>query len=345
MSTTTLTKTTKGLRPTHHNHSQIRMGRLCFLAQSLCLLLLLFVFRTQADFEFHSCNTWSEDRVYARDWNSKTVEKRVVAFHHVFKTAGSTIRQLLRELTGPRCHFGYASVVDNNFFKELTDRNGNQLIKKETPFKEGWMQVKANADIIGGHQRFDTINKIWPELEQHQVGRIVFVREPLSRFISAVIFIDSKTPKPCRSEADVIIKIQEKVDAFIGKQAFPNGYWKYLSNETQNDKISGLEQVEIMKQHLNMVHVVGVVEKWSASIDLMASLLDTKGKMTKHFTATKRPSSARNTGVISTSGVRSMLEKEHPALLQQVLHMLRFEDMVYQHGLKIHLKQVANLNI
>jgi hypothetical protein len=309
----------------------------------MCLLLILCVFRTKADFEFHSCNTWSEQRVYTRDWNSKTVEKRVIAFHHVFKTAGSTIRQLFRELTGPTCHFGYASIVDKNFFKELIDRNGNRLIEKETPFKEGWVQVKANADIIGGHQRFDTVNKIWPELTQNQVGRIMFVREPISRFISGTIFIDSKSSKPCRSEADVIKIIQEKMVKYSGKQAFPNGYWKYLSNETQNDRISDLEQIEIMKQHLNVVNVVGVVEKWSDSIDLMASLLDTKGRLTKYFTATKRPSSARNTGVISTSSVKSMLEKEHPALLQQVLHMLRFEDMVYQHGLSLHVKQMAKL--
>jgi hypothetical protein len=84
-----------------------------------------------------------------------------------------------------------------------------------------------------------------------------------------------------------------------------------------------------------------VIENWSDSIDLMASLLDTRGNLAQHFRAMKRPSSARNTAAISTSRVKSILTKECPALLQQVLHLLRFEDMVYQYGLSLHVKQMA----
>jgi hypothetical protein len=118
-----------------------------------------------ADFNFYRCG----DKAH--------LEKHVVVFHHIYKTAGSTVRSLFRSIAGSQCNLGYATLVrvkegegkeGMTYVKDLTPRSGEEKGRTLTPQPLGkfMSRLRNEADMLGGHQQFDLVNSVWPELSQ-----------------------------------------------------------------------------------------------------------------------------------------------------------------------------------
>ena len=113
-----------------------------------------------SDFNFYRCG----DKAH--------LEKHVVVFHHVYKTAGSTVRSLFRSIAGSQCNLGYATLVRKEdgepYVKDLTPRSGGKegMISTPQPLGKYTPRLRNEADMLGGHQQFDLVNSIWPELSQ-----------------------------------------------------------------------------------------------------------------------------------------------------------------------------------
>jgi len=93
--------------------------------------------------------------------------------------------------------------------------------------------------------------------------------------------------KNVQTEADVLRKIAIVVDDT--SNAINNAYWKYLFNATQNISVANSIEVEIIKANLDMFQVVGVVEHWSDSLDLMRSLLNRSNMFEKRKATASKP--------------------------------------------------------
>jgi len=234
--------------------------------------------------------------------------------------------------------------------------------------------IYHDTDILGGHMPLGIGEKSWPGVQE--VRYLTFVRSAVSKYVSARIYSapDLSTKKYVR----LIRKTLNKEQEVQGEKRYHQGYSKYLITPEQHKR-----GIDVSKNSLNAVEsarmrsiicdnlyrmnvTVGVVERWSESMELLQDLIDPTRQATDlfieygmtqearltnfsnrgasgHGAASKRPQTTvrknvSGSGKTSTPSVVEVLKKDAKvwSMLQEYL---KFDQEIYECGLKIHKSQ------
>jgi len=123
--------------------------------------------------------------------------RQLLVFFHVFKTAGSTVRDMLREVAVAKgcgvamvryCAEEKVGSDEPCEVKDIRYRDsvnevgrGRWMHRENLPLKGNEEVVRDNVAVVGGHISADFIQDAGYELQDEDIGKIMFVRSPLQR--------------------------------------------------------------------------------------------------------------------------------------------------------------------
>lgn len=233
-------------------------------------------------------------------------ESNKLIFNHIFKTAGSTLRNLL-QLYSYQCGAGYVVAVactGLSFDESLTNRTavwknggGGRRAGRTCTLKFGFNGRKANqspptpnntlstaylednhVDILGGHLPMGS-GFGWRDEERRQVGihHLVFFRDGVRKFISGVVYL-----KPSLTLDEVVNIVKERVRSARKRGEYYERYSSYLITPQQvaflqnnHTHLSMQRRVSLSLQNLvdNNV-IVGIVERMPESLEVIRHMID-----------------------------------------------------------------------
>jgi len=245
--------------------------------------------------------------------------KPIFAFIHIYKAAGSTIRLFFNKYaaicrktwmviigcTGVK----YSSIQSNEKnwnkcrVKEVVDGR-RRIHDRESKKKRVYPTVngtilKENVDIIGGHMRMGTGDSIFGSVVDGvdsatipPVRHIVFLRDPMSRFVSGILYQINKNGDAAKSMDEIIRLIKKRIRG--SRKA--NEYWgaslSYLLTPNQAEMFINMNAQYIETIHLtpeeqvaeakarvaiqNLFHynaIVGMAERMTQSMQILRHAL------------------------------------------------------------------------
>lgn len=308
---------------------------------------------------------------------SDTDRKKKLVFAHIFKTAGSTMRSLLRSYA-EECNAGYVTVINcgavnleslrpgNNWEKDDEFRSiqhGTDCKLKTTIFRnntefnqaghEGPMNTtylgEANVDIVSGHVAIGVDHEWKDDKGKHvDVQYLTFFRESTHKFVSAVLYL---RPKLTFEEAVVQIKAaaRQRVESGDYLSDIANLMTPVQREEfrKKNVTLTPEEGANLMIQNLKEQNIlVGIVERMSESLEMLQHVVDKDGELDSLFESYgKIPPGANETKEIkanksrlSSSEVLAEVEKDEEFM--KVLHeFVKWDKKVYDFALDMHIRQ------
>lgn len=298
-------------------------------------------------------------------------ERRVVAFHHVFKAGGTTIRRLMEKIAmRKKCGVGLATIGTNSVSRkhirggagvetsfhvtrtigrwsrhDLSLKRFFRRTKWFTGFKNSAARKLAReVDIVSGHIFWDFPDNLFEgNVRPENILRIAFVREPVARFVSGVIYHHKGHISNIQSAVQFVDREVRKV--LRKKEPYVIGYWKYFSTSAEFASSGAFDaetKTSMITDRLHDLAVVGVVERMATSINLILSMVApdlSDDERVEHFDV-----QTANKGKVSTSEVIRWLDSNRSALMERVRGMMRYEYQIYEAGLRLHMKQCAAAN-
>jgi hypothetical protein len=264
--------------------------------------------------------------------DARRIPKRVLVFIHVFKTGGNSIKDLFMELAGEEHNLGYATIIRGKL-RNSRDRAGKFRNHQFSPVTdpETLKHIRHNMDMVGGHMLFDSANALWPELAESAFGKFAYVRNPLHRFVSGIIFVNRTKKRAVNNVRETVEYIKQKD---LDKKSTRIRYWKDLATEAESKNPELLKnyekQLEIIKSRMDKLIMIGVVERWAQSLKLLQNIVNPGGKELE---------TARihvNKNMIPTREVIAAIKCDD-ALHRKLLDFLRYEQEIYNYGLSLHL--------
>ena len=243
-----------------------------------------------------------------------------LVFVHVFKTAGSTVRNFF-DAYSDYCSAGWAIIVGCSSVDADTlggDGAGPAIWNATRPLpgeppcsiKRSWNRaghlasrtpvngryVARDLDVVGGHLPLG-VGGAWTEagptvLPAEIRGRIdvrylTFVRNSVDKFVSGTSY---KTPEP--TVGSVVEKIRDDVVRRLAESQYQAKYAEYFVTPAQRKEMEAggapppyVEEL-LVRQMANLLEfdvVVGTTERMSDSLRLLQSLLDPGGEATEIF--------------------------------------------------------------
>mmetsp|Transcript_37054 Transcript_37054/g.44270 ORF Transcript_37054/g.44270 Transcript_37054/m.44270 type:complete len:414 (+) Transcript_37054:43-1284(+) len=308
--------------------------------------------------------------------DDKLKEQIKVAFVHVFKTAGSTMRDFFKEYAKSCPGKGWVTVIGCSDATAESIRSDNfnwsPCVAKEMITREGkfnWLSdyiksqkrldnandtladnnlLERNVDMYGGHMQLGT-----GDFLKNREGKLVktryitFFRDPVPKYVSGVLYdkrflMRNKTIT--RKEIIECMKTEVKAKILIGSYSVK--YFEYFQTPFQKEFLrenniewSWEEMTNVVMRNLVEYNVIaGVVEHMPASMKILHHALDHEKQIPKLFEEEIRSNGAG----YSTSDVVDELktDKEFFELLNEYV---KYERMIYEFGLKMHEQQYAAL--
>lgn len=288
----------------------------------------------------------------------------IVAFVHVYKAAGTTIREFFHELAYS-CHRTWVSLAKCTgvlpstiqsrkkwkpcAIEEVADgrhqRKEQYMYPRAKNFKRRYRFPPSNpsfekfVDIYGGHARLGTGEYIYPNSHpksQSSVRYIVFLRDPIERYVSGMLYQNK-----VHARDETLEEIIEKVKSHIAAERRKDRYWdkslSYLLTPEQRvaDYRFTTEQLKILESNgsipsnttlpsLNAearaklaIHnlyeynsIIGMTERMSESLDILRHVLlngpenPQKVKAQAVFAKFDPASSQSNKGVTANKSVK-----------------------------------------
>ena len=214
-----------------------------------------------------------------------TNQRPFFAFVHVYKTAGSTVRDFFREYAPickkslaleQNCHLGDGGRGIEKC-RTLTSVNAPQSIRKVDR-----TILHDHYDILGGHYSFGMADDIFSNATATpnygngapQVRHMVFLRQPMTRYVSHILY--QKKQKDTVEETAEDIK--EMIRTSRGKGQYMSSIYKYLltpqqramkynQTQTQEDVVAHKAQLSIGNL-LRYNAIVGMTETFSQSMKI-----------------------------------------------------------------------------
>lgn len=328
-------------------------------------------------------NADDDDHYVAPMWSCKdTDRKKKLVFSHIFKTAGSSMRSLLRSYA-KSCNAGYVTVINcgavrldsldsgNNWIKDEKYRrpqHGTECKLKDTIFRNNTEIAQsgdlspinttyleeANVDILSGHVSVG-IDENWKDDQgQHvDVQYLTFFRESTHKFVSAVLYL---RPKLSFEEAVAHVKETAK------RRLEAGDYLSDIANmmtpvqraefRKKNITLSHEEGANLMIQNLKEKNIlVGIVERMSESLEMLQHVLDKDGELDSMFEAygkippgsTATKEIKANKSRLSSSEVLAEVEKDEDFMKNVMQEFVRWDAKVYQYALDMHMRQYEAL--
>jgi len=282
-----------------------------------------------------------------------------LVFVHVFKTAGSTMRQLFIDyakkcsrsvIIVQGCSHASAESIRKGKWKPCNlnyerSRSGKTFGRKNHVTAGSYME--RNIDILAGHLRLGSTFALsnssnnHAKLEQSQdIQFVAFVRNPIDKVVSAMLYLHKG------NSMSWYIKYLKKKVAKIHKGGYSDGYSKYLLTPLQMEQFSteggtkpNIEtRTELILKNIVFYNVtIGVVERMSESLEILHYLMDSQ-----HSRATrsifKNPAHDNESKKITTSMVMKELEKD-TNLYKKMIEYVKYDTKIVTFARQIHEKQ------
>ena len=234
--------------------------------------------------------------------------KTMFAFVHVYKAAGSTVRDYFRKYAD-LCGKSWLNLISctNMSSSEVrsADQNWNHCRVKE--FLDGRNRVYENermggerddVDIFGGHFRIGTGDHIFggtSDWAAPSVRYVVFLREPMDRFVSGILYQNAMKGDRGVIQLDEVVTLIKKR---VRKSREAGKYWgkslSYLLTPDEAPQFSKMRAMDGPKEQIearallaidNLVRypvIVGMAEDMAGSMRVLRHVLF------HHFTSEKK---------------------------------------------------------
>lgn len=248
----------------------------------------------------------------------EATQERVV-FVHIFKAAGSTIREMLRHYA-VQCGRKWVCLVNCDKkklvgariacrVKDLIDDRGRKHHVKGRPS----LQQVRSADIVGGHISMG-ISDLY---QDYNIHFITFIREPMASVASGVRY---KNPK------FNIDRVIETLKSNIKKGSHRNAV-NYIS-----PKGNYRDALRLMKNF----DLVGVVDNWDVSLSLLRQFLGGDGR----WQNLKKTQRNKSHGKFTTGDLLNKLDAPTMAIFA---NFTRDETRLFEAALDAHRETCATI--
>ena len=254
-------------------------------------------------------------------------------FLHIFKAAGSTTRDTLREYAR-RCSLNYrtcGSKCSRTRGTYICLRDG-RVTSREA--KEG----VRKADVIAGH--------LWFGMHRHisTNKRPVYVtclRSPITTAISGHLYTKERalSGKTVEEAASMMM-------GWLRINGIPSNYIKRLTGRNPRSRDDLLPMAEEAIGNLQKhFAVVGVVEMYGVFVDLVARLVDPLGTLMSPAFWEAQKAKRENPSVMSSTKVLAVLRVAHRSFVDRFNATLRHDWAIYKAGHSLCLKQAKKEHI
>jgi len=306
-----------------------------------------------------------------------TNQRPFFAFIHVYKTGGSSVRKFLQEYA-TTCEKSLALVGKCKYYEASVDI-GRCKLSKSKNVPQSIESVNSTIlhdhyDILGGHFSFGMADDVFPNATAtpdnaaSQVRHMVFLRQPMTKFVSHVLYQQKQWNQSKMDTLEETVKdIKKRVwnfrnnGEYMGSLKFPQSPYIFAELLTpeqvkMTDNLEEtVEEVMVLKTQLaidNLMRyntVVGMTETLPRSIKILEHTLGqivdstSKKKEVQDFfirytgeDAPKANSSKR--GSISTDSVLKDLNKDKK-FMTIFREFVKYEQMIVDFAMDMHQKQ------
>ena len=311
-----------------------------------------------------------------------TNQRPFFAFVHVYKTGGSSIRKFFKEYA-TICKKSLALIEGCNYRKARADIEGCQLTDSRNA-PHGIDSVSSTIlhdhyDILGGHFSFGMADDIFfpnavatPNDDSgdapSQVRHMVFLRQPMTKFVSHVLYQQKKGNEDKTTTLEETVKgIKKRVRRFrkdgeyMGSLNFPQApvVFRQLLTPTQLKMANRLnqtaEEVMAIKTQLAIENlmkynaIIGITEMVPQSLKIfehaLGQIVSSASKKEEvqdffsRYTGEDVPkANGSSRGDISTGSVLKELEKDEEFIVI-FREFVKYEEMLYDVAMHMHEKQ------
>ena len=265
---------------------------------------------------------------------------RVVLFLHIYKTGGTTNRELFQHWSD-ECGLNYAqcgSCLNGTWMEKLPDNNtdyiclhGAGVHRFPTPRNSQKDVLGSSIDVIAGHMAFG----FHRYLNNKKYTYITCLRNPMSRFVSAILY-EHRTMTTGMTRQEVVEFVTTKITSPYANHSAPyrgiypaklSGKMKESARHSSDSAShpgaqtheSEREAVALSFAHLhNSFAVVGLLESYSVFIELVAGLLDPHRRHLEMWEKAKVVQSNKHEG-FDQSDVLPLLSKHVVAQLNDTV--------------------------
>jgi hypothetical protein len=299
-----------------------------------------------------------------RENSERTGEKFI--FVHVFKTAGSSMRDFLSwygRRCGPRsvamvigCSGVSSSSLNGTVWREASSRSGGGHRRggggrsctlshafdassgREYSGGTFGRDLYEHVDVVGGHLPLG----VHPPHQRGAVQYLTFVRDPLNKYVSGKLY--SNRHRKWTAE-DAIKRISYEISHLYRKGGHYEKYSSYLLTPAQKEeKMSEDEKAITIQSNLaGMPVLVGVVERMDESYQLLQRVLDGAGELESTFRLLRSKALVRNKSALSTTEIVRQLKANDLDFERQARVVLKEEYMIYDFAVKLHELQYDRL--
>jgi hypothetical protein len=265
----------------------------------------------------------------------KKESKELLVFLHVFKNGGSTVLKLFKELYDKlnkstlmiQGQGRGATTLDDCYVKEISVK----IKKKYKPER-----VKQ-FDFIGGHVNLKMIYKV--EFNKTILTACSF-RCPYSRYISSIIFKNKKDIKTNKEAFSFIKKDMKK--KFQLKKYINQYYHNFISSRFDYNKIGKFEESNTrIKQHIDQMSIIIILEKWNDSLDKMKTIFtsdENKNKNEKIIDKYKHiKKNVTKSKTLKTSDILELIKKDKTTW-NYMIEVIKYEKEIYDYACQIFNK-------
>jgi hypothetical protein len=273
-------------------------------------------------------------------------------FVHVYKTAGSSVRDFLRWY-GRICGRSVSIVFSCSgvSFATLNDTEWRNA-HSQRPCKLSYgatsdgrefaggtygRPLYENSDLVGGHLPLG-VHQDQDQDPRHRVQYLTFVRDPLEKYVSGKLYSNRRRNWTAQG---AIERISYEISHLARKHGRYEKYSSYLLTPAQKaDNLSEEDKVMAMQSNLASMNViVGIVERMDASYQLLQRVLDGSGTLHRAFRLLRENRLVRNKSTLSTSDLVRRLKARDPGFEGKARLVLWSEYMVYDFAVKLHEMQ------
>ena len=316
-------------------------------------------------------------------WTCEEKNRRgKLVYLHMYRSAGFTVRALLRGYAR-FCDAGiafvshcvdvsHASMEGNEFWMNeglssprqgnecwlslLENRTGEEYSVEETNSVTTNLLKDNQVDILGDHLPIGALQN-WKDQDDDAVDvrYITWFRAPIQKFVSNHIFanrgLNSSSIKEIAHDVYVLAERKRKEGKYLDRTSnhFMTPDQKWWVDDERIEWTHERRANLTMKNLVDFGVMVGLVERFPESLELLQYLIDRNGTLTEMFEFFSSPEKVDkvNEGKISTS--RQTTESVVSAIQSNVTQRaaideyLKYEQQIYNFAVKLHHVQWAKL--
>lgn len=306
-----------------------------------------------------------------------TQQKPMFAFIHIYKTAGSTMRSFFNTYAYI-CRKGWiclqrctdvtpSSIKSMKNWKKCevehaVDRNLNiekYGVKRKLYRHVNNTVLRNSFDLFGGHTRLGVGDYIFNKSDNNinPVRHIVFLRDPLDRYISGILYQNQKKKKGWTS-ADFARLVKERVlsgeasgdywDRSLsylltpGQAEYFNNIKSTFTKTNTTEQLVRVKAITAINNLMNYNVIIGMTERMSESIEILKHILLTnatqKDEELLNTHGTNKTLNVSRKGHVSTSSVLDELKKDSQFMSTFKEHV-KYEKMITDYAMNMHLMQ------